>query len=365
VDEAALRGAADVPAGTVTLRSRPDGVDLIAHPPAVSLPRALELAGVAPAAVSFVAVQRPNGSSAVLHAPDLARPAPFPDGPPLIWLDADSVRFFRPVRDDADVNAADNIATAGEDLAVEVRQGPLLQVTLRVSPAAPCARERTRLEARVTGASPGSPLTVRWRFGDGTEARGAAVSHRWDAAGVYTLVASAEGTDDSAGASEPLVVRVGKPRTRRGPAGGGSDDPDRAAAGGRAEPAPTDNAPEPAAEDPERAPAGAPAAAADTPKSSPAPAAPATTTRSRRTPERVPRKRRLRARRDGDDSSGVLVRGVLVAATGPAAVATGVPAAARRGGAPVARDFTLIAAAAAACALFALGAFRERRRRQP
>ena len=82
--------------------------------------------GVAPDALSFVSIRRPNGTLTVLRARDLARPAPFPDGPPLVWLDADSVRFLRPVRDDADVNGADNIATAGEDLVVRVQQGPLL-----------------------------------------------------------------------------------------------------------------------------------------------------------------------------------------------------------------------------------------------
>ena len=156
IDEATLRDSVDVPAGTYTLRAKGGAGDAIAHPPAVSLPRLLELAGVAPDALSFVSIRRPNGTLRVLRAPDLARPAPFPEGPPLVWLDADSVRFLRPVRDDADVNGADNIATAGEDLAVRVHQGPLLEVALRVAPRRPRAR-RARASKRASPARRPAP----------------------------------------------------------------------------------------------------------------------------------------------------------------------------------------------------------------
>jgi hypothetical protein len=360
IDEATLRSAADVPAGTYTLRAQRGVGDAVAHPPAVSLPRVLELAGVAPDALSFVWVRRPNGTLTVLRAPDLARPAPFPDGPPLVWLDADSVRFLRPVRDDADVNGADNIATAGEDLVVRVRQGPLLEVTVRVAPSSPRARERARLEARVTGAPTGTALAVRWRFGDGSEATGPAVSHRWRAAGVYSVVATAEGDDDSGGASEPLVVQVGPARERPGPAGGGGGDRERAPATGPVEP-PDDPAP--------LSPPRAPAPASPAPDAGdPVPPAMSPQRARRRT---TPRKERLRAR-DGDATPGAVpVRGVLVAATLPAAAAAPPagaprrPAAARAGGPPEHRDAMLPASAALACALLALGAWRERRRRHP
>ena len=228
VSAAALRGSADVPAGTVVLRSEPGPGEVIAHPAAVSLPRVLELAGVAPAALSFVAVTRPNGTPATIRAGDLAA------APPLLWLDADSVRFFRPPRDDDDLNAADNFATAGEDLAVRVRQGALLGVQVRVRPERPRAGERVRLEAQVTGAPAGSAIAVRWRFGDGREAAGAAAAHRWEAPGTYAVVASAEGDGDSAGASAPVLVEVGERRAReRGrERGRGGADPGQAPATG-------------------------------------------------------------------------------------------------------------------------------------
>ena len=364
IDADTLRDGADVAAGTYTLRAQ-DGVgDAIAHPPAVSLARVLEFAGVSPDVLSFVSIRRPNGTLTVLRAGDLARPAPFPDGPPLVWLDADSVRFLRPVRDDADANGADNIATAGEDLVVRVQQGPLLQVALRVAPSAPRARERAHLEARVTGAQPGRALSVRWRFGDGTEATGPAVSHRWSTPGVYTVVASAEGDDDSGGASEPLVVRVGAPRERGERTGGGAGDRERSPVTGPTEP-PEDPAPTAPASPVEPAPAPAPppapqpdAAAREQPVTSP-PSASGPTHQ---------RKRRVRARRRPALPGAVPVRGVLVAATIPAGAAaspaTAAPAAARPGAPRDEAQATLPAGAALACSLLALGAWRERRRRR-
>jgi hypothetical protein len=354
IDEPTLRGAADVPAGTSTLRAAPEASDTIAHPPAVSLPRVLELAGVAPDALSFITVRRPNGTLSVLRAGDLSRPAPFPEGPPLVWLDADSVRYLRPVRDDADVNGADNIATAGEDLLVRVHQGALLQVMVRVEPAAPRAGERAHLEARVSGAQRGTTVTVRWRFGDGGEASGPAVAHRWRRAGVYTIVATADGDDDSGGAAEPLVVTVGAPRRRPGATGGGNGDRERAPATGPSEPREDTKPAAPA-------PADAPPAASP---GSPPRAAPQATASSRpATPPRSPRRdraRRARRARDGDaDPPGTVpVRGVLVSATLPASTL------AARPGAPTDRtDAILPAGVAIAAGLLALGAWRERRRR--
>lgn len=352
LDEAALRGAADVPAGTATLRGEGAAADTIAHPAAVSLPRVLELAGVAPEALSFVSIRRPNGTLALLRSADLARPAPFPEGPPLVWLDADSVRYLRPVRDDADVNATDNLATAGQDLLVRVHQGPLLQVTVRVDPGAPRAGRLAHLEARVEGAQPGVPVRLRWQLGDGTEAVGAAIAHRWRRPGVYAVVASADGDDDSGGASEPVVVTVGEPRERRGPAGGGGGDPERAPAVGPAEPP----------EDP------VPPASGPAPAPTPAPSV-RPQRRDRAAGERASRARpdgaRRRRRRPAAAPPGTEpVRGVLVDASVPASVAGAAPPPAARPGSPAGRDaITLPAGAALAAGLLGLGARRERRRR--
>jgi len=236
-----------------------------------------------------------------------------------------------------------------------VQQGALLRVVLRVAPEAPRARERARLEAQVSGAQPGAALTVRWRFGDGAEATGAAVSHRWRAAGVYAVVASADGDDDSGGASEPLVVRVGAPPERAGRTGGGAGDRGRSPVTGPAEQPEDDPAPAPAAAPP-----------ASTPAPAPAPEADADADQPRSAPVR-PRKRRLRARPRAAPSGAVPVRGVLVAASIPSdAVAppSALPDAARQG-APPGHAGAAVPTVALACSLLALGAWRERRRRRP
>jgi len=350
VGEAALRAAADVPAGTVVLRSEPGPGEVIAHPPAVSLPRVLELAGVDPRALAFVAVGRPNGTVAAIRAGDLAA------APPLVWLDADSVRFYRPPRDGADLNAADNFATAGDDLAVRVRQGALLGVEVRVRPERPGAGERVRRGAQVTGAPAGSAIAVRWRFGDGAEATGAAASHRWRRSGTYAVVVSAEGDDDSAGASPPVLVQVGeRRRPERGEdPGSGDADPEQAPATGPDEGAPAGNAPADPVATPQpsgAAPAPPDADDATTPPPDAADGAGAD--------PRVPQRRRKRG-----GAAGERVEGVLVAASLPAAGAPAPAAAARAGGDVRSTDLTVPLAVLSACGLVGAGAFRERRRRR-
>ena len=349
IDEAALRAAADVPAGTVVLRSQPGPGDVIAHPPAVSLPRVLELAGIAPRALSFVAVRRPNGTLAAIGADDLAA------APPLVWLDADSVRFYRPPRDDADLNAADNFASAGDDLAVRVRQGALLGVQVRVRPERPRAGERVRLGAQVTGAPAGSAIVVRWIFGDGAGDAGAAATHRWRRPGTYAVVASAEGDDDSAGASAPVLVQVGE---RRRPArgedpGGGDADPGQAPATGPDEGAPAGAAtPSPALTGAGGPALPAPAAPPPDPEAGGPPADPRVKQRERPGGRELPR-------------AGQRVEGVLVAATLPAGEEPASAPAVRAGRDVKGVDLTYPLAGLAACGLVGLGAFRERRRRRP
>ena len=78
------------------------------------------LAGVSPDALSFVTIERPNGSLAMLGRADLADPAPFPEGPPIVWMDAGGARYLRPLRGPEDANGADNVDITGGDLDVRV-----------------------------------------------------------------------------------------------------------------------------------------------------------------------------------------------------------------------------------------------------
>ena len=357
IDEETLRNAADVPAGTYTLRGQGGAGDAIAHPPAVSLPRVLELAGVSPDALSFVSIRRPNGTLTVLEAGDLARPAPFPEGPPLVWLDADSVRFLRPVRDDADVNAADNIATAGEDLVVRVQQGPLLRVALRVAPAGP---------ARPRASTPGG---AGHRRAARRRADGALALRRRDGGDRRRRLASL--------ARPGRVRRRGERRWRRRlrrRLGAARREGRRAARASRAD---RWRRRATASDRPSRARSSRPRMILRRlrpplrrrrrRRRSPAPEADADADQPRSAPVQ-PRKRRLRARPRAAPPGAVPVRGVLVAATIPSdAVAppsAALPDAARQGASPD-HAGAAVPTVALACSLLALGAWRERRRRRP
>jgi hypothetical protein len=126
-----VSAAVDRPAGTYLLRAPGAAAEPVAHPPALSLRRLVTLAGASPDAVSFVSIERPNGSLALLGRADLADPALFPDGPPIVWMDAGGARYLRPLRGPDDANGADNVDVTGGDLAVAVHQGSLLAVRAR------------------------------------------------------------------------------------------------------------------------------------------------------------------------------------------------------------------------------------------
>jgi hypothetical protein len=233
---AELGAAVDRPAGSYLLRAAGTSGEPVAHPPALSLRRLVTLAGASPDAVSFVSIERPNGTQALLNRGDLSDPPPFPDGPPIVWMDAGGARYLRPVRGPGDANAGDNIGITGGDLVVRVHQGPLLVVRARADRRSVPAREAVHFSAEVAGgAAQGRPLTFTWRFGDGAEKRGQAVAHVFRAAGVYEAVVSVDGSDDSGGSSLPLRIRVGAAREDDGDTGSGTGDRRRAPAQGPAE----------------------------------------------------------------------------------------------------------------------------------
>ncbi|MDX6722448.1 MAG: hypothetical protein QOD73_852, partial [Solirubrobacteraceae bacterium] len=123
-----VAAAVDRPAGTYLLRAAGTSAEPVAHPPALSVRRLVTLAGASPDALTFVTIERPNGSLALLGRGDLADPAPFPDGPPIVWMDAGGARYLRPLRGPDDVNGADNVDITDGDLIVRVHAGPLLVV---------------------------------------------------------------------------------------------------------------------------------------------------------------------------------------------------------------------------------------------
>jgi len=388
-----VAAAVDRPAGSYGLRAQDTPAEPVAHPPALSMRRLITLAGASPDALSFVSIERPNGSLALLGRADLADPAPFPDGPPIVWMDAGGARYLRPLRGPGDANATDNVDITGGDLVVRVQQGPLLVVRARADHHRAPAGRALHLSAEVvSGAAPGTALRFTWRFGDGRSASGQAVSHAFDEPGVYEAVATVSGADDSGGASQPLRITVGRPPKARGDTGGGTADRRRAPAQGREQggadenAAPAPAAPKAAAPNPNTATATAPRAAppATSPRRSarprrtpqpaaPAPAAPkpAESKPAARAPARTPPARRAVPRRP--PPAGPVVRGVLVASRtaaalpggGVTAAASAAPLTARRGEGDRRGPLAPAGGILAALALVGAGVARERRAARP
>jgi len=367
-----IDAAVDRPAGSYLLRAPGTAAEPVAHPPALSMRRLVTLAGASPSAVTFVSIERPNRTLAILRRADLADPAPFPDGPPIVWMDSGSTRYLRPLRSSADVNATDNIGVTEGDLEVRVHHGRLLDVRARADRREVPARRPVRLSAEVRGAVRGRALSFRWAFGDGTDATGRAVRHSFRRAGVYEAVVTVDGVDDSGGASEPLRIRVGDPPRNPGDTGGGTGDrrqapaqgPVNGSGGGGSGGSPAPGGSSPAGDDGTAAGASSDAAGASSD------AAGSSSDDSGATPSRAGAA--ALSRHSGSDrrAAAPVIRGTLVSARVPAPAAaeveasgTGAEAAARRGTDPDSDPFGWIAGLLAAGALVWLGGRRELRAR--
>jgi PKD repeat protein len=407
-----VTAAVDRPAGTYLLRAPGTSAEPVAHPPALSVRRLVQLAGGSPDALTFVSIERPNGTLATLGPGDVSEAPPFAEGPPIVWIDSGGTRYLRPLRGDTDANAADNVGVTSGDLAVRVHQGPLLSVRADADRRSAPARESVGFGAEVTGAAPGVPLTYEWTFGDGASKQGDAVRHVFQQPGVYEVVVSVSGGDDSGGSSAPLRIRVGEPRKGEGSTGGGDADRRRAPAQGPAK-GETDGSGSGRAGAPgsgrdgadARAsggagtstgatgaarPAGAPPsaprpprrAAARRPRAATTPSPPATSTlrpapRPRQAAQRPasrPARGRRRTQPQRPPASGRLVSGTLVSSStatrlsGGAAApagAAGSPAAARQGADPRKDAVAPVAGALMLAALLWLGVRRERRDLRP
>ena len=222
-----VRASADVPPTAYTLRD-PGGTQVVKLS-GLSLPGLVRLAGGNPATVRELMLPRARAGFVRLSGADLAEPTPFADGPPLVFVDGSSLRFFRPVRGPTDSNAADNIATQpGDALSVTVFAGAPLAVRASADP--PRARAGQRIAFSASAAA-GGELAFEWRFDDGTTARGATVRHAFAGPGRYRVVVTAAGADGSGGTSEPVEVAVGRAPGAAGEGRGRGDDPGQGAGG--------------------------------------------------------------------------------------------------------------------------------------
>ncbi len=344
-----IAAAADVPVTEYVLRSA-GGQEESVFQTGTRLASVLALAGVDPAAVSFLELTRPDGSSLALPRDAIDPPVGLA---PLVWVDKGVVGFIRPSAGPGDANERDSFSiSGGAALNVVARTGAQLTVS------AEGGRRRVRAGGAVvfsgeaTGAAPGEQLTYEWRFGDGTTAAGTRVRHVFDEAGGFDVVLRVTGDGDSGGTSDPVSVQVGEPSEReRGEGDGDSTEPGAPESGPQTGESPSGAAPAPP-------PAAVPAPVAPLPTPSPplAPSAPPPTSPPAPRPEPS----------DGENSapSGV-VTGLRIAPGGqarPAQLTGSLPAARAGGEAPKRSAATVPTGLIAAVVLLALGVWREGRR---
>lgn len=228
VGPAQMQQEADVPETAYTLRSASSS-QTNDHA-GLSVRKLVVLAGADPDSVGFVSVKRPDGTLAYLAGADIADPPPFPEGPALVWVDGDTSRFFRPVRNDSDVNAADNVGTeSGQPLVVDVHAGPLIGVSATARPAKAAAGADIAFSANASG---GRDLSYTWTFDDGTHAHGQTVTHAYKLAGGYNAFVTVAGAGDSGGSSPTIHVVIGNPPKGPAPRAGGGSTKRKAPGGG-------------------------------------------------------------------------------------------------------------------------------------
>ncbi len=240
---ALLQAKADVGRVPATLHE-PDGSTQREPHEGVSAKQLVRLAGIDPGHVEQIEIDRPNTTGSVILSRDEIDPGfagdPLP-GLQQATFDAtaneNQVRFFRPLRPDADgrpdVNALDELdSPRGADLVVHVTtRGRLLDVSATPVPAQTSVATPVQFTASVT--PPVGGATYEWDFGDGqTATGGAAIEHAYATDGSYQAVVTAL-TDDGSGAALADVL-VGAPSGGGGALGIGPSAPALSAGGGGA-----------------------------------------------------------------------------------------------------------------------------------
>ena len=345
-----IAAAADVPVTEYVLRSS-SGQEESVFQTGTRLASVLALAGLDPAAVSFLELSRPDGSSLAL-ARDAIDPA---SGlAPLVWVDTGVIGFIRPSAGPGDANERDSFSlSGGKPLSVVARTGAQLTVSAEGTRRRLSAGGAVVFSGEATGAPPGEQLTYEWRFGDGTTAIGTRVRHVFDETGRFDVVLRVTGDGDSGGTSDPVSVQVGEPSERKQGEGSGESTEQGAPKSG---PQTSEGGAAPA---PPTAAAPAPVAPLPTPIAPPAPSTP--------TPSSPPTPPAQPDPGAGDSAEAIgTVSGLRIAPGGQARRAqlsgAALPAASAGGEAPERSAATVPTGLIAAVVLLALGAWREGRR---
>jgi len=307
-----LAGGFDVHGAAYTVRAADGAQSTVTVAEGISLNALLAAAGLGGDGFDYIALDKADGSSAIVMRDDLGGTK---EGPPVVWADAGGTHFLRPARRDGDANGADRVDLAdGSPLALALKTGNPLVPRIAVSALRARVGERVDFGASLVGGAPLGPgLEYSWYFGDGSGyVLGANLSHRYRRPGRYLVLLNvARGDRTAIGDPDRVTIHVVRAHERRpddahraGDVGGGTDGNGtggNGTGGGHG--------------------SGAPAAAPAAP--APSAAAPASVA----APPSAPARRRAPAPRR--TPPGELVSGTLLASASAAAAAPGAPGASR------------------------------------
>lgn len=223
----ALAAAADVGPATYLVDGAPQTLT------GTSVRVAVQLAGADPDAVSAVTASA-DLALLQLTRPELAAASPFPEGPALVWVDAEGrTSLLRPAS--AGGRPAEVIRSApGHPLSVAIEGATLVEVAIIASVEQARPGQAVPLLAR----SGREDATYTWDFGDGTSAVGAEVEHRFRRAGRYRVTVTVSDGAGGGGTSAPVLIEVGAPARPRTANSVPASDAKRDSTGGPPAPAP-------------------------------------------------------------------------------------------------------------------------------
>jgi PKD domain len=195
---------------TYTVRGE-KGSHTVTHP-GISLAALFNSVGANAAEYKFIQIRRPDLSYAYVT----------PDSDAIVWLKDGAMHFLRPLNGkEGDKNAADNFKIEpGKPLVIAGHTGNILVVTLSASSTQANTGQELAFSATVTGQKTNEKLTYTWRFGDGQSDDGQSVKHTYDSQGRYNVFVTVTGSDDSAGSSDAVQIKVGNPPPAAGTTGG-------------------------------------------------------------------------------------------------------------------------------------------------
>jgi PKD domain len=229
-----IASSADVVATPYVIRG-PSGERTETPAAGVSVRTLIALAGGDPDSVAGVSVTRADGTTVALQSSELADPPPFPEGPPLFWVDEAGSHFLRPVRGATDANETDRVTIAGDaPVVVNVQAGALLEVTAGADRERIEAGQVVRFWASAIGGTSGEELSYRWHFDDGTTGRGAEIKHVYRRPGRYRAYVTVSGSGRSGGTSAVITIQVGEQEKPDAPAADDGGGGTGAAGGGTA-----------------------------------------------------------------------------------------------------------------------------------